>query len=146
MKLESPTQFAWRRFSRGLPESVSSVEDALKTGQRSFAQWRACLETANHLAARVHSHVHRRGAGSSPQNVAWRSLRFLSDGESRTATEISRQLRVHPDVVRRALKRFRERGWVTSSQRYSRDEPRTFTVTVLGLAALERVAVRSSEA
>jgi hypothetical protein len=131
---------AWRRFSRGLPEEVNSVEQALETGLRSFEQWRTCLESANHFAWRVNSHVHRRAAGSSPENVFWRSLRLLSTGEALTAETMSRTLEVHVDVVRRAAKIFRKRGWVTASSTYTKFQAREFSITALGLEALERDA------
>jgi hypothetical protein len=129
---------AWRRFSRGLPEEVNSVEQALEAGLRSFEQWRTCLETANHFAWRVSSHVHRRAAGSSPENVFWRSLRLLSTAETLTAETMGRILEVHVDVVRRATKLFRKRGWVTTSETYSKFQARVFSITALGLEALER--------
>jgi hypothetical protein len=131
---------AWRRFSRGLPEEVNSVEQALEAGLRSFEQWRTCLETANHFAWRVNSHVHRRAAGSSPENVFWRSLRLLSTGEALTAEAMARTLEVHVDVVRRAAKMFRKRGWVTTSETYSKFQAREFAITTLGLEALGRGA------
>lgn len=134
----NPSALAWRRFSRGLPEGVDSVEQALETGLRCFEQWRACLETANHFAWRVNSHVHRRAAGSSPENVPWRSLRLLLSGGTLTAEMISRRLDVHVDVARRAMKSFREKGWVSSSESYTKDQPREFTITSLGRSALER--------
>jgi hypothetical protein len=129
---------AWKRFSRGLPEDINSVEQALETGLRSFEQWRTCLETANHFAWRVNSHVHRRAAGSSPENVFWRSLRLLSTGEALTAEAMARTLEVHVDVVRRAAKMFRKRGWVSTSTTYSKFQAREFSITALGLEALER--------
>ena len=131
---------AWRRFSRGLPDGVDSVEKALETGLRSFEQWRTCLETANHFAWRVNSHVHRRAAGSNPENVFWRSLRLLSTGEMLTAEAMARTLGVHVDVVRRATKLFRKRSWVTTSETYSKFQAREFSITAIGLAALERGA------
>jgi hypothetical protein len=131
---------AWQRFSRGLPNDVTSVEQALETGLRSFEQWRTCLETANHFAWRVNSHVHRRAAGSSPKNVLWRSLRLLSTGEALTAEAMSRTLEVHVDVVRRATKVFRKRAWVSTSSTYSKFQAREFSITALGIEALERGA------
>ena len=131
---------AWRRFSRGLPEEVQSVEQALEAGLRSFEQWRTCLETANHFAWRVNRHVHRRAAGSSPENVFWRSLRLLSTGETLTAEAMGRTLEVHVDVVRRAMKIFRKRGWVLANSTYSKFQARAFSITALGLEALERGA------
>ena len=132
------TALAWRRFSRGLPDHVDSVERALELGLRSFEQWHTCLETANHFVWRVNSHVHRRAAGSSPENAAWRSLRLLSSSKPLTAESISLTLGVHVDVVRRALKTFRERGWVTASETYTKYQPRAFQITGLGHQALER--------
>jgi hypothetical protein len=131
---------AWKRFSRGLPDGVDSVEKALEAGLRSFEQWRTCLETANHFAWRVNSHVHRRAAGSSPENVFWRSLRLLSTGETLTAEAMGRTLEVHVDVVRRAAKMFRKRNWVSTSSTYSKFQAREFSITSLGLDALERGA------
>ena len=131
---------AWRRFSRGLPDGVDSVEKALEAGLRSFEQWRTCLETANHFAWRVNSHVHRRAAGSSPKNVFWRSLRLLSTGETLTAVAMARTLEVHVDVVRRAAKMFRKRGWVFTSSTYSKFQAREFSITALGLEAIKRGA------
>ena len=136
---------AWRRFSRGLPDGVDSVEKALETGLRSFEQWRTCLETANHFAWRVNSHVHRRAAGSNPENVFWRSLRLLSTGEMLTAEAMARTLGVHVDVVRRATKLFRKRSWVTTSETYTKFQAREFSITALGLEAIKR-GVEHSEA
>lgn len=141
----NPSALAWRRFSCGLPEGVDSVECALASGLRSFGQWRTCLDTANRQAERVNRHVHRRAAISKPDNVGWRSLGRLSGGTAMNAEAISRQLGVHVDVVRRTLKTFRERGWVSSLEAYSRDQPRTFTITNLGRAALERVHLESED-
>ena len=129
---------AWRRFVRGLPTEINSVERALETGLRSFSQWRTCLDTAQRHAERVNRHMHRRAAPTKPDNVGWRSLTLLAKTESRTAEGIARALEVHPDVVRRALKTFRERGWVASSATYTRDEPRAFTITALGRGVLAR--------
>ena len=129
---------AWRRFSRGLPDGVDSVEKALEAGLRSFEQWRTCLETANHFAWRVNSHVHRRAAGSSPENVFWRSLRLLSTGETLMAEAMACTLEVHVDVVRRAMKTMRKRGWVTTSETYTKFQAREFSITALGLEAIER--------
>lgn len=129
---------AWRRFSRGLPDGVDSVEKALEAGLRSFEQWRTCLETANHFAWRVNCHVHRRAAGSSPENVFWRSLRLLSTGETLTAAAMGRTLEVHVDVVRRAMKTLRKRGWVAANSTYTKFQARAFSITALGLEALER--------
>ena len=129
---------AWRRFARGLPTEVNSVERALETGLRSFSQWRVCLDTANRQAERVNRHMHRRAAPTKPDNIGWRSLTLLSMTEPRTAEGIARALEVHPDVVRRALKIFRERGWVAASATYTRDEPRAFTITALGCSVLAR--------
>ena len=134
----NPSALAWRRFSRGLPDGVDSVEKALEAGRRSFEQWRTCLETANHFAWRVNSHVHRRAAGSNPENVFWRSLRLLSTGETLTAEAMGRTLEVHVDVVRRATKIFRKRNWVSTSRTYSKFQARGFSITPLGLEALER--------
>ena len=134
----NPSALAWRRFSRGLPDGVDSVEKVLEAGLRSFEQWRTCLETANHFAWRVNSHVHRRAAGSSPENVFWRSLRLLSTGETLTAEAMGRTLEVHVDVVRRATKIFRKRNWVSTSRTYTKFQARGFSITPLGLEALER--------
>ena len=134
----NPSALAWQRFSRGLPDGVDSVEKALEAGLRSFEQWRTCLETANHFAWRVNSHVHRRAAGSNPENVFWRSLRLLSTGETLTAEAMGRRLEVHVDVVRRATKIFRKRNWVSTSRIYTKFQARGFSITSLGLEALER--------
>jgi hypothetical protein len=136
----NPAAMAWQRFSRGLPEEVRSVEAALVRGLRSFEQWRTCLDTANHLAARINVNIHRRAAGSSPVNVPWRSLKRLANGESLTAEAISKILKVHVDVVRRAMKTFRGKGWVTANATYTKEQPRVFTITELGLSALERIS------
>ena len=53
MMSESVTQMAWRRFSRGLPCEVDSVERALELRLRSLAQWQTCLESAKHHASRI---------------------------------------------------------------------------------------------
>ena len=134
----NPSALAWRRFARGLPNEVDSVERALESGLRSFRQWRTCLDTANRHAERVNRHLHRRAAHSKPDNVAWRSLELLFRDQGRTAEIIARKLEVHPDVVRRALKTFRERGWVAASATYTRDQPRVFTITEFGRSALSR--------
>ncbi len=144
MTLEFSAQFAWRRFSRGLPPGVSSVEDALKTDRRSFAQWTACLDAANHFASRVKRNVHRRGAGGvRPESVAWRALKLLSSGQSLTAEQIARRIgRPHVDVVRRKLKRFGSRGFVTTSPTYTKFEPRRFTITARGRWALGQLEAK----
>ena len=129
---------AWRRFARGLPSEINSVEQALETGLRSFSQWRTCLDTAQRQADRVNRHAHRRAAPTKPDNVGWRSLALLAKTEPRTAEGIARALEVHPDVVRRTLKTFRERGWVAANATYTRDEPRAFTITALGRGVLAR--------
>ena len=87
---------------------------------------------------RTHGHVHRRAAGSSPENVFWRSLRLLSTGETLTAETMGRTLEVHVDVVRRATKMFRKRNWVSTSRTYTKFQARGFSITPLGLEALER--------
>ena len=51
--IESSTQMAWRRFSKGLPPEAQSVSDAIGLGMRSLAQWRTCLESAKHHASRI---------------------------------------------------------------------------------------------
>jgi hypothetical protein len=139
--LETPAQFAWRRFSRGLPSGVDSVESALKTQHRTFTQWTACLDAANHFALRVKRNVHRRGAGGShPESVAWRALQLLSSGQALTAEEIARRIgKPHVDVVRRGLKKFHSRGFVTTSPTYTKFEPRRFILTARGRWALEHL-------
>ena len=146
MMSESVTQMAWRRFSRGLPCEVDSVERALELRLRSFEQWRTCLDTANRQAERINRHTHRRAAGLNLDNVGWRSLRMLATGEPFTAEVIARSLHVHVDVVRRGLKSFRERGWLSSSKSYTREQPRVFEITKLGRLALERSSPESAEA
>jgi hypothetical protein len=47
---------------------------------------------------------------------------------------------VHVDVVRRAMKTFRGKGWVTANATYTKEQPRVFTITELGLIALERIS------
>jgi hypothetical protein len=138
MNAFNPTTLAWRRFSKGLPPTVTSVNEAINVGLRSFEQWRTCLETANHHAERINRHVHRRAARVKPDNVARRTLRVLEDGQPHIADAISRTLGVHADVVRRTLKAFHQRRWVTTSQTYTRDQPRAFVITELGRAALEQ--------
>lgn len=137
----NPTTMAWQRFSRGLPEAIQSVDQALETGWRSFEQWRSCLDAANHLAARINSNMHRRAAGSHPDNVPWRSLKLLSSGEKLTCEVMSKTLEVHVDVVRRAMKAFRAKGWVATTATYTKEQARIFTITEQGQAALERIEV-----
>ena len=139
MRLESGAQFAWRRFSRGLPAWVQSVEDALGTGQRSFAQWLACLDAANHYAERAHGSRQRRSAiGSRREGVAWRSLAQLSSGEALTAEQIADRIgKPHVDVVRRGLKKFLRRRFVIASRPTAHLEARRFSITPLGQAILE---------
>ena len=137
----NPTSMAWQRFSRGLPETIQSVDQALESGLRCFEQWRTCLDAANHLAARINSNMHRRAAGSHPDNVPWRSLKLLSSGERLTCEVLSKTLQVHVDVVRRAMKAFRAKGWVATTATYTKEQARIFTITAQGLAALERIEV-----
>jgi hypothetical protein len=138
----NPAQLAWQRFSRGLPANITSVEIALETNHRTFEQWRICLDTANHFAARVYSNVHRRGMGDRPNKIAWRALRTLSSGQKLTAEELRLALGgVHVDVVRRAMKTFREKNWVISSETYTKFDPRRFEITDLGRMALQRLEV-----
>jgi predicted MarR family transcription regulator len=131
-------RLAWRRFARGLPPDVNSVERALETRLRVYAQWRTCLDTATRHVERANRHLHRRAARTKPNNVPWRSLAFVARQPNCTAETVARGLEVHPDVVRRALKRFRHRGWVAAARTYTRDAPRTYTITALGQGALER--------
>ena len=140
MRLETGAQFAWRRFSKGLPTRVQSVEEALATGQRSFAQWLACLDAANHYAERAHASQRRRGAiGSRRDRVAWRSLAQLSRGEALTAGEIADRIgKPHVDVVRRGLKKFLHRRFVIASRPTAHLEARRFSITPLGKAILEQ--------
>ena len=136
------SQLAWQRFSRGLPANITSVEIALETNHRTYEQWRICLDTANHFAARVYSNVHRRGMGDRPNKIAWRALRTLSSGQKLTAEELRLALGgVHVDVVRRAMKTFREKNWVISSETYTKFDPRRFEITELGRLALQRLEV-----
>jgi hypothetical protein len=135
----NPTALAWQRFSRGLPTEIQSVNAALESGWRSFEQWRTCLDTANRHTERINRHVHRRAAGVKLDNVPNRTLSLLSDGRPHIAEPMSRELDVHVDVVRRALKTFHKRGWVTTSPTYTRDQPRVFVITALGQSALERL-------
>ena len=137
----NPTAMAWQRFSRGLPEVIQSVDQALESGLRSFEQWRSCLDTANHLAGRINSNMHRRAAGSHPDNVPWRSLKLLLSGEKLTCEAMSKTLEVHVDVVRRAMKAFRAKGWVATTATYTKEQARIFTITEQGLAALKRIEV-----
>jgi hypothetical protein len=139
MTSESAVQLAWRRFSRGLPSHVQSVEDALETGERCFTQWLACLASANHWSDRVHRSKHRRGSiDPRRKNVARRSLKLLSGGESLTAEQIAARIgKPHVDVVRRGLKKFLARGLVVARAANTPFEPRHFCITPRGKAVLK---------
>jgi hypothetical protein len=80
--------------------------------------------------------------GDRPNKIAWRALRALSSGKNLTAEELRLALGgVHVDVVRRAMKTFREKNWVISSETYTKFDPRRFEITELGRMALQRLEV-----
>ena len=139
--IESSTQMAWRRFSRGLPPEAQSVSDAIGLGMRSLSQWQTCLESAKHHASRINRNIHRRGAGRPHLNsVAWRSLKLLSNGAALTAEEITHQIgRPHVDVVRRGLSRFGKRGLVVANPGKTKREPRRFSITRQGRSVLKQL-------
>ena len=106
-------QLAWRRFSRGLPTSISTIEEAITSGARTLEQWNTCMDTATHLMRRSDSHARSRVAIRKSDSIPRRVLQSLETGEELTADEISRAIGgAQIDVVRRALKHDVERGAV----------------------------------
>jgi hypothetical protein len=98
-------QLAWRRFSRGLPASISTIEEAIASGARTLEQWNTCMDTVTHLMRRSDSHARSRVAIRKPDSIPRRVLQSLETGEELTADEISRAIGgAQIDVVRRALK------------------------------------------
>jgi urease gamma subunit len=106
-------QLAWRRFARGLPASVSTIEEAIASGARTLEQWNTCMDTATHLMRRSDSHTRSRVAIRKPDSIPIKVRQSLETGEELTAEEISRAIGgAQIDVVRRALKHDVERGSV----------------------------------
>ena len=106
-------QLAWRRFSRGLPASINTIEQAIACGARTLEQWNTCMDTATHLMRRSDSHARSRVAVRKPDSIPRRVLQSLETGDELTADEISKAIGgAQIDVVRRALKHDVERGTV----------------------------------
>jgi hypothetical protein len=106
-------QLAWRRFSRGLPANIDTIEQAIASGARTLEQWNTCIDTANHLMRRSDSHARSRVAIRKPDSIPIKVRQSLETGAELTADEISRAIGgAQIDVVRRALKHDVERGAV----------------------------------
>ncbi|NJK44423.1 MAG: hypothetical protein HC933_09195 [Pleurocapsa sp. SU_196_0] len=67
------------------------------------------------------------------------TLRALGDGRPRTAEDLARTLEAHPDVIRRALKKYKRNGVCAAQDTYNRDHPRAFTITPHGRHLLKHV-------
>jgi hypothetical protein len=131
---------AQQRFLRGL--LCTSVAEALSSGLRTFEQWNACLDSARVHLRRVDANHRRRRIPTKPDSVACRALRVLAaDGRPRTAEDLARTLEAHPDVIRRALKKYKSSGVCQAEDAYNRDHPRAFAITRQGLQLLERFGV-----
>jgi urease gamma subunit len=106
-------QLAWRRFSRGLPASISTIAEAIASGARTLEQWNTCMDTATHLMRRSDSHARSRVAIRKPDSIPRKVLQSLETGAELTADEISKAIGgAQIDVVRRALKHEVEHGAV----------------------------------
>ncbi len=122
-------QLAWRRFSRGLPVSISTIEEAIASGVRTLEQWNTCMDTATHLMRRSDSHARSRVAIRKSDSIPRRVLQSLETGEELTADEISRAIGgAQIDVVRRALKHDVERGIVEIVGTRGENKSRVFAI------------------
>jgi Fic family protein len=122
-------QLAWRRFARGLPASISTIEEAITSGARTLEQWNTCMDTATHLMRRSDSHARSRVAIRKPDSIPRRVLHSLEAGEALTADEISRAIGgAQIDVVRRALKHDVERGAVEIVGTRGENKSRVFAI------------------
>jgi hypothetical protein len=130
---------AQQRFLRGLPHA--SVHDALSSGYRTLEQWNACLDSARTHVLHIARNERRRRFGERPNTLAARVLHLLADGQPHTAEVLARTLEAHPDVIRRALKKYRERGALNADERYNREHPRAFQITPHGRHLLQRFHV-----
>jgi hypothetical protein len=128
-------QLAWRRFSRGLPASISTIEEAIASGARTLEQWNTCMDTATHLMRRSDSHTRSRVAIRKPDSIPRKVLHSLETGAELTADEISRAIGgAQIDVVRRALKQDLERGAVEVVGTRGISQSRVFAITDKGRA------------
>jgi Fic family protein len=122
-------QLAWRRFSRGLPASISTIEEAIASGARTLEQWNTCMDTATHLMRRSDSHARSRVAVRKPDSIPRKVLQSLETGAELTADEISRAIGgAQIDVVRRALKHDVERGAVEIVGTRGENKSRVFAI------------------
>jgi hypothetical protein len=134
---------AQQRFLRGL--LCTSVAEALSSGRRTLEQWNACLDSARVHLRHVDANHRRRRIPTKPDSVANRALRALaSDGRARTAEDLARTLEAHPDVIRRALKRYKSNGICDAEDSYNRDNPREFVITSHGREVLRQLGMMSS--
>jgi hypothetical protein len=131
---------AQQRFLRGLV--CDSVDEALTSGVRTLEQWNACLDSARVHLRRVDANHRRRRIPTKPDSVACRALRALADaGRPRTAEDLARTLEAHPDVIRRALKKYKSNGVCEAEDTYNRDHPRAFAITPHGMQLLKQLPV-----
>jgi hypothetical protein len=126
-------QLAWRRFSRGLPASISTIEEAITSGARTLEQWNTCMDTAMHLMRRSDSHARSRVAIRKPDSIPIKVRQSLETGAELTADEISRAIGgAQIDVVRRALKHDVKRGAVEIVGTRGVSNSRVFAITEPG--------------
>jgi hypothetical protein len=129
-------QLAWRRFSRGLPASISTIEQAIASGARTLEQWNTCMDTATHLMRRSDSHARSRVAVRKPDSIPIKVRQSLETGEALTADEISRAIGgAQIDVVRRALKHDVDRGAVEIVGTRGVSKSRVFAIAKPGRTA-----------
>jgi DNA-binding transcriptional ArsR family regulator len=130
---------AQQRFLRGL--MCTCVDEAVSSGLRTLEQWNACLDSARTHVLHIARNERRRRFGERPNTLAARVLHLLADGEPHTADILARTLEANPDVIRRALKKYRERGALSAEERYNREHPRAFQITEHGRHLLQRFHV-----
>ncbi len=132
------SRLARDRFLRGITALCPTPHDAISTGWRTWDQWNACLDSARTHLRRVDANYRRRRIPLKTNSVAHRALRTLAtDGRPRTAEDLARTLEAHPDVIRRALKKYKNNGVCQAEDRYNRDHPREFAITPHGRQLLK---------
>ena len=128
-------QLAWRRFSRGLPASISTIEQAISSGARTLEQWNTCMDTTTHLMRRSDSHARSRVTIRKLDSIPIKVRQSLETGAELTADEISKAIGgAQIDVVRRALKHDLERGVVEIVGTRGENKSRVFAIADSGRA------------
>ena len=129
---------AWTRFSRGLPRTITTIEEAIHCGARTLEQWNTCMDTALHLMRRIDSHERSRAAIRKANSIPRRVLGALKNGLELTAEEVSKALGgAQIDVVRRALKQHLKRELVQVVGTRGFNPSRVFAITPKGCGQLE---------